>query len=88
MFFFAELSNIPTFFVYYFQKQKQKNHKLIKKLKYLQFFMYSIIRVPILGKILLDGFVKRKEGSYIPFLVDTPVFLMGLTWSKKLFDKL
>ena len=90
LFFFAELSNIPSYFVYYFQKQNPKNHNLIKKLKYLQFSMYSIIRVPIVGKILFDGYKAAlgKDGSYIPFLVGSPVFFMGLIWSKKLFDKL
>jgi len=90
LFFFAELSNIPSYFVYYFQKQNPKNHNLIKKLKYLQFFMYSIIRVPIVGKILFDGYkaAKGKDGSYVPFFIGSPVFFMGLIWSKKLFDKL
>ena len=89
IFFFAELSNIPSYFVYYFQKQNPKNHSLIKKLKYLQFFMYSLIRVPIIGKILYDGYNSGKENkNYLPFLMGSPVFLMGIIWSKKLFDKL
>lgn len=89
IFLFAELSNIPTYFVYYFQKQKPKNHKLIKKLKYLQFFTYSLIRIPIIGKILYDGYNSGKDSkNYLPFLMGSPVFLMGLIWSKKLFDKL
>ena len=88
LFFFAELSNIPGYFVYYFKKQKNCDN-IVKKLKYLQFFMYSIIRVPIVGKILYDGYVSaEKEGNYLPFLIGSPVFLMGLIWSKKLFDKL
>lgn len=86
--FFGELSNIPTYLVYYFQKQPNKQ-KLVKKLKYLQFFLYTGIRIPIIGKILEDVYYNSKEtGNYLPLIVGSPVFLMGLIWSKKLFDKL
>jgi len=86
--FFGELSNIPTYLVYYFQKQPNKK-KLLKKLKYLQFLLYAGIRIPIIGKILEDVYYNSKEtGNYLPLIVGSPVFLMGLIWSKKLFYKL
>ena len=86
--FFGELSNIPSYLVYYYQKQPNK-HKLVKKLKYLQFLLYACIRVPIMGKILEDVYrTSKTDGNYLPLIVGSPVFLMGLIWTKKLFNKL
>ena len=41
-------------------------------------------------KILNDAYTTSKEenGSILPFLVGAPVYLMGLIWTKKLFNKL
>ncbi len=87
--FFGELSNIPSYFVYYYKKQKNKEH-LVKKLKWLQFLLYSFIRVPIMTKLLNDSYYNSNEenGSIVPFLVGAPVYIMGLIWTKKLFNKL
>ena len=86
--FFGELSNIPSYLVYYFQKQPNKKN-LLKKLKYLQFFLYACIRVPIIGKILEDVYHTSKTNkNYLPLMIGSPVFLMGLIWTKKLFNKL
>ena len=86
--FFGELSNLPSYFVYYYQK-KNKNSSLVKKLKYLQFLLYAGIRVPVISKILLDAYNSSREtGNYLPLVVGSPVFLMGLIWTKKLYNKL
>ena len=87
--FFGELSNIPSYFVYYYQKQKNKE-SLVKKLKWAQFILYSGIRIPIMTKILNDAYENSKQegGSILPFLIGAPVYLMGLIWTKKLFNKL
>jgi len=87
--FFGELSNIPSYLVYYFQKQQNKE-SLVRKLKWAQFILYSGIRIPIMTKILNDAYEnsKQKEGSILPFLIGAPVYLMGLVWTKKLFNKL
>ena len=86
--FLGELSNLPSYFVYYYQKQPNKAN-VVKKLKYLQFFLYTFIRVPLLSCIVKDLYMSSiKTGNYLPFIVGSPVFLMGLFWSKKLFDKL
>ena len=87
--FYGELSNIPGYLVYYYQKQKNKK-SLVKKLKWAQFILYSTIRIPVMTKILTDAYYNSKEedGSIVPLLVGTPVYIMGLIWTKKLFNKL
>ena len=68
--FFGELSNIPSYFVYYYQKQKNKE-SLVRKLKWAQFILYSGIRIPIMTKILNDAYENSKQegGSILPFLI-------------------
>ncbi len=87
--FFGELSNIPSYLVYYYQKQKNKGD-LVKKLKWLQFILYSGIRIPIMTKILSEAYSssQKEDGSILPFIIGAPVYLMGLIWTKKLFNKL
>lgn len=86
--FLGELSNIPSYFVYYYQKQPNKQN-LVKKLKYLQFFLYSFIRVPLMTKLIKDIYYNSQNtGNYTTLLVGTPVYLLGLIWTKKLFSKL
>ena len=84
----GELSNIPSYFVYYYQKQPNKQN-LVKKLKYLQFFLYSFIRVPLMTKLIKDIYYNSQNtGNYTPLLVGAPVYVLGLIWTKKLFNKL
>ena len=87
--FFGELSNIPSYLVYYYQKQGNRK-SLVRKLKWVQFILYSGIRIPIMTKILSNAYLssQKKDGSILPFLVGAPVYLMGLIWTKKLFNKL
>ena len=86
--FLGELSNIPSYFVYYYRKQPNKE-SLVKKLKYLQFFLYAGIRIPLIGNILKDAYYSSvATNNYIPFIVGSPIFFMGLFWSKKLFGSI
>lgn len=87
--FFGELSNIPSYLVYYYQKQKN-NKSLVKKLKWTQFILYSGIRIPVMTKILSEAYSssQKEDGSILPFIIGAPVYLMGLIWTKKLFNKL
>jgi hypothetical protein len=99
--FWGELSNLPSYLVYYYQK-KGKNKKFLKKLKYIQFLTYSFIRVPILTKILIN-FIRNvnksqiennseitdiKQRSIYSFCVGLPVYIMGLIWTSKLYKQL
>lgn len=85
--FLGELSNIPSYFVYYYKKKPGKE-KLVKKLKWIQFFLYSFIRVPIVTLLLKDIYFTNKRVNYTPLIVGTPIYFMGLIWTKKLYNKL
>ena len=84
--FLGELSNLPSYFVYYYSKQPEKK-KLVKKLKWTQFLLYSFIRVPLATKILSDVYLS-KEANNLVLIAGIPIYLMGLIWTKKLYDKL
>jgi hypothetical protein len=87
--FWAELSNIPSYFVYYLLKMggSQKNLSIMKK---IQFYSYSFIRIPILGYYIYEIITNKKlsKVSNIPIYTTFPVYIMGLIWTKKLWDKL
>ena len=83
--FWAELSNIPSYFVYYYLK-KSKNTKKIKFLKQMQFCVYSFIRLPILSYYAYT--VLKNSENKIPALITLPVYFMGLLWSYSLWKKL
>ena len=79
----AELSNIPSYFVYYLLKTKNPNIKLMKK---IQFIIYSAIRLPLLGYYL---YLSYKKSVYkMPVYGMMPVYLMGLLWTKSLYKQL
>ena len=93
--FWAELSNIPSYFVYYYHKTN-KNPKLLKKLKLIQFLIYSFIRTPVLT-YLLTSFIKENINKHnntvnlnvIKNILPTvPVYFMGLYWTMKLWKGL
>lgn len=79
----AELSNIPSYFVYYMLKTKNKNLDLMKK---IQWALYAPIRVIVLGYYLKEAFNKNPNDTLPYFLLS--VYLLGVIWTKKLWDKL
>lgn len=83
--FWAELANIPSYFVYYYLK-KSKNTKKIKFLKQMQFCVYSFIRLPILSYYAYT--VLKNSENKTPALITLPVYFMGLLWSYNLWKKL
>ena len=83
--FLAELSNIPSYFVYYYLKTG-KNTKKLKMLKKLQCYVYSFIRLPLLSYYAYD--VIKNADNTIPVLTTLPVYFMGLIWSYNLWKKL
>lgn len=83
--FWAELSNIPSYFVYYYIKTGQLDTSKYKFLSALQKLLYVGIRIPVLGNLTnkkLQSFVKDKRPVYMVL----PVYLMGLIWSAKLLN--
>ena len=79
----AELSNIPSYWVYYFLKTKNPNVKLWKK---IQFIIYSFIRVPILGYYTYTAY--KEAQNKLPISLMIPVYIMGLIWTKSLYKQL
>jgi len=85
MLFFGEVSNIPSYFVYYLLK-RGKNKKTLALAKKMQFYVYSFIRLPIATYLTYDVLVK--VDNRIPVYYMIPVYLMGLIWTKSLWKNL
>ena len=97
--FCAELSNIPSYIVYYYLHQKKKdnysdkyeyfrNIKNVKLWKKIQKHIYCLIRIPVLGIISIDALYLNYNDPemFNKILFITPVYLMGIIWSYKLVN--
>ena len=93
--FWGELSNIPSYLVYYLiQKKQTESNKLklltlnksIKFAKRLQFALYSMIRIPLLGYLTYTTIRETEDKK--PIFVVLPVYLMGVIWTAKLWKGL
>ena len=83
--FWGELSNIPSYFVYYLLQQKPRDKKKIKLLSKIQFVLYATIRLPILSYYLLQSLKKAKDKTPIYSVI--PIYIMGLFWTYRLGKK-
>ena len=83
--FFGELSNIPSYFVYYLIKRGNDTQQL-ELAKKIQFFTYSLIRLPIATYLTYDALVKADDKTPVYLMI--PVYLMGLVWTKALWKNL
>ena len=83
--FWGELSNLPSYFVYYYLKTN-KNPKMLKWLKKLQFCLYSFIRLPIMSYLTYTALSTVEDRR--PIYAVLPVYLMGLFWSRSLYKNL
>jgi len=83
--FFAELSNIPSYYVYYLLKRGNDKKRLVLAKK-IQFYVYSFIRLPIATYLMYNTWfnVDKKTPVYLML----PVYLMGLIWTNSLWKKL
>jgi len=83
--FWAELSNIPSYFVYYYLQRKMTNTQKFKIWAWIQKILYGGIRLPILGKLAYQTLttVPNKRPAYALL----PVYVMGLIWTTKLFTQ-
>ena len=82
--FWGELSNIPSYFVYYYLHTKYKNENKIKMWSNIQKWIYAGIRLPVLGYIAVKSI--QNSPTMGPVKAAIPVYLMGLIWTYKLFN--
>ena len=83
--FFGELSNIPSYYVYYLLKKGTDRNRLALAKK-IQFFVYSCIRLPIASYIMYDSWTKVNNKTSTNLMI--PIFLMGLFWTKSMWNNL
>jgi len=83
--FWGELSNIPSYFVYYYLQKKMINTERFKIWSTIQKILYGGIRLPILGRLAYKTIttVPNKTPAYALL----PVYIMGLIWTVKLFNQ-
>ena len=62
IFFWAELSNLPTYPLYHYLHKKGDHKKKIRILRTLQKIMYSCIRIPILTQ-MISRFLQERGGG-------------------------
>ncbi|MDC0142032.1 hypothetical protein OAI84_00360 [bacterium] len=85
IFFWAELSNLPGYPLYYYLHSNKLDPK-VAFLKTMQKIMFVGIRIPIISQILISFYTKNKHNvkNIYPFI---PSYLMGLIWSAKILNK-
>tara|TARA_B100001750_G_C15060301_1_gene375961 strand:+ start:119 stop:322 length:204 start_codon:yes stop_codon:yes gene_type:complete len=66
-------------------KQKKINGEKLRLLEKIQFYLFLIIRCPILTYMAYHSVKEKKEKHIYPIL---PIYLMGLIWTYKLGKKL
>ena len=92
---FAELSNIPSYFVTHHLinnsiiiPSSRIDHDNTRKLFIwlrIQKWSYVLIRIPILGIFTMYAFARYF--NHFPVIFSTPVYFMGLYWSKILLTR-
>lgn len=80
--FWAELSNLPSYPLYYLLHRSNSNNNLIDFFRTLQKFLYTSIRIPILTQGFIRYLIYRKTNKHL--LALGPVYLMGLIWGAKI----
>ena len=83
--FWGELSNIPSYFVYYYLHKEIVNKNNVTFWKNIQKYVYAFIRIPILGNVLYK--LLKISPSKAPTLTIIPLYLLGIFWTFKLFKQ-
>ena len=73
----AELSNIPTYFVYYYLKKNMKNE--LSYWKPIQKYWYGFFRMPL--ATMMTYYEINNKKRFITLLPMIPVYFMGLIWA-------
>ena len=80
----AEISNLPSCFVYYLIKTKNKTFLLF--MKKIQFVLYSFFRIPFISYYMTSVFKKFPYNKNL--YISLPIYFMGLVWTSKLYKGL
>ena len=86
--FSGELSNIPTYYIYYYIKKGKLTFTEECKLacwKQTQKILYTGIRVPIIGYYTYHAL--NSDNNYYDKIIVTPLYLLGFVWSCKILLK-
>ena len=85
IFFWAELSNLPTYPLYHYLHQKGDHKDKIKKWRRLQKIVFTMVRMVIISNII-KRYLKEKGIKNIPkpLLAVLPIYFMGLGWTYKI----
>ena len=83
--FWSELSNIPSYFVYYYLHTKIINKNKVKLWLNIQKYLYSTIRIPVLGYYLANCL--KLVSNKTPILSVIPIYLMGIIWTFKIYKQ-
>ena len=82
--FWAELSNLPMYFVYYYLKTENKIKLYIWKK--IQVFVYGSIRIPVISYIL---FITIKDiENFKPVFAMLPIYFIAMYCTYNMFKKL
>ena len=84
--FWAELSNLPSYPLYYYLHKEGNYKQQIFWLRLMQKCLYISIRVPLFSKFLYDAFYDKTK-SKTELQVLAPVYLMGIIWSFKIITQ-
>jgi len=77
--FLSEISNLPYYFVYHYLHITPKSMKNINFWKNIQFYVYSLIRIPMLSYIFYNAY--HETNDIFSAVICLPVYLMGIFWS-------
>tara|TARA_B110000971_G_scaffold47918_1_gene47966 strand:- start:3578 stop:3937 length:360 start_codon:yes stop_codon:yes gene_type:complete len=84
----GELSNCGIIPVYHLTKTLDladiEDKKRLHYWKKIQLCWYGFFRIPVLGVIFFKAFETLSYFYYIPYI---SIYVMGVVWSKKQFDK-
>ena len=83
--FWGELSNIPSYFVYYYLQLKLTYSYKFKIWSTLQKVLYTGIRLPVMAKLAMETY--GKATNIKPLALIMPIYAMGIIWTYKLLNQ-
>ena len=85
MLFWGELSNLPSYPLYYYMHKDRKQILKIRFYQMLQKILYCGIRIPLLTQKMILYLLKAKSKKHMFAIL--PVYFMGLIWGIKILSQ-